>query len=725
MENINWNNQKYDWKWWDKSDGNIGTCSLDTETTLIVPGEVPEYILGMAYNGKCVYLIKKQDIVSFFKLNNKDRIFYANAAFDLFVLEKMNAINLIDEVEKGHKRVVDLLLLGQLVDIAQKGITKPHSLDSLTQKYLEVKMDKKIEAEVDGEIVDVRMSYDRFLRDEKVDYIKMESIHEFIHYACVDAVVTFELSKKIGQQVGKICKDFNVSINKMLSHDIQLKASIVLNQISLNGIATDLEYRDALYKELRDDLDASVDELKKHNWQPGTGSGARLQEILSELEVELDYELPRTGKSLKISSSAEDLTPLESKSEFVKAYINFQKVKKLLDFTCLGVKIKKHDIGKEDIPSDLLPSRVHARFNALVATGRTSCTKPNLQNLPRDPRIRPMFTAKKGHCIVGTDYNALELAALAQTCYERFGFSAMGDKINKGEDLHYALASKITGKEIKDVTKGERQGAKAINFGAPGLMGAETLAGTAKTSYGVDMSEEEAQDFIEMWKETYPEMENHLDNKNLNLVMQLPGFNKYAEFTDKKCKYETQPAWAFLGIIKGKEETGGGREYTQEEIDWSFNILNSLNWENKTKWSRNIQAKEGDWKMLNDFVSHFKVNAVRLSTGLVRNGCSPSAACNTWFQGTAAAGAKVAMWELFKNGFRRKMINFIHDEVLFELKEDDTLSAEVSKLEKIMVDAMEVLTPYVKIGVESEFMRSWHKSGTHMLNKKGKLDPFE
>ena len=61
-----------------------------------------------------------------------------------------------------------------------------------------------------------------------------------------------------------------------------------------------------------------------------------------------------------------------------------------------------------------------------------------------------------------------------------------------GADLHVRTAAAVLGVAEADVTKDQRQLAKALNFGLLYGMGAETLAQHAGTAYGVTMSLEQA-----------------------------------------------------------------------------------------------------------------------------------------------------------------------------------------------------------------------------------------
>jgi DNA polymerase-1 len=64
-----------------------------------------------------------------------------------------------------------------------------------------------------------------------------------------------------------------------------------------------------------------------------------------------------------------------------------------------------------------------------------------------------------------------------------------------GEDLHTLTASLMLNKPSGEITKQERQAAKAVNFGLIYSMGAAGLKSYAKSSYGVDMTLEKAEDF--------------------------------------------------------------------------------------------------------------------------------------------------------------------------------------------------------------------------------------
>jgi DNA polymerase-1 len=130
-------------------------------------------------------------------------------------------------------------------------------------------------------------------------------------------------------------------------------------------------------------------------------------------------------------------------------------------------------------------SFVHSSFNQnRVETHRLSCSKPNGMNIPKslpepDPdrpnvmdeqmqwefdnlNIKSMFTSRfEGGEIMEADFGQAELRIAAQESGDKNMLSAFA----AGLDIHAATAALVAGKPIEEVTKQERQHAKAINFG--------------------------------------------------------------------------------------------------------------------------------------------------------------------------------------------------------------------------------------------------------------------
>jgi DNA polymerase I len=133
--------------------------------------------------------------------------------------------------------------------------------------------------------------------------------------------------------------------------------------------------------------------------------------------------------------------------------------------------------------------RVHCDYLQLgCSTGRMSCTKPNMQNIPRGPRLRSAIRATSDKRLIKADMSQVELRIAAVLS----GDTAMLAAYERGEDLHVATASRLLNVPRDTVTKEQRQLAKAVNFGFVYGMGAKTFQTYAQSMFGVNLTEVEA-----------------------------------------------------------------------------------------------------------------------------------------------------------------------------------------------------------------------------------------
>ncbi len=120
----------------------------------------------------------------------------------------------------------------------------------------------------------------------------------------------------------------------------------------------------------------------------------------------------------------------------------------------------------------------------------------------------------------------------------------------------------------------------------------------------------------------------------------------------------------------------------------------------------------------------------QLRTGRLRGGTNYCAGCNTFFQGLAADGAKNAIWEVMKECYVNeesplygcRPVAFIHDELLVEVPESiEERTAAANRLAEVMVEAMKVYIPDVKIEAEPAAMRRWYKGAEEARDEEGRL----
>ncbi len=155
-------------------------------------------------------------------------------------------------------------------------------------------------------------------------------------------------------------------------------------------------------------------------------------------------------------------------------------------------------------------NRLHPEYNQCVSTGRMSCSKPNIQQVPADTEmgkeLRRCFIAPPGKKLVAADYSQIELRILA----ELSGEEAMIRAFEQGIDLHAATAADMFGVPLDTVLPEDgknrhlRKKAKPINFGiAYGL----TAGGLA---HNERIPIKEAREYLKRHQEAYPRLHEWL-----------------------------------------------------------------------------------------------------------------------------------------------------------------------------------------------------------------------
>ena len=172
-----------------------------------------------------------------------------------------------------------------------------------------------------------------------------------------------------------------------------------------------------------------------------------------------DMGIPYPGRGKKktgYSTSVDVLEKLRDEQPIVNDILEYRKATKLKSTYIEGLIALIADDGK-----------IHPHFNQTVAaTGRISCTEPNLQNIPiRDEYgryIRKAFvTSDENHTFIGADYSQIELRILAALS----GDESLINAFNNNEDIHRITASRVFNVPLDQVTPLDRSRAKAVNFG--------------------------------------------------------------------------------------------------------------------------------------------------------------------------------------------------------------------------------------------------------------------
>ncbi len=227
----------------------------------------------------------------------------------------------------------------------------------------------------------------------------------------------------------------------------------VLASMEKEGFRIEKKALEDFGKELKAEINHITNEIYAMAGEEfNINSPKRLGEILFE-----KLELP-AGKKTKsgYSTNAEVLDKLKDMHPIVELILRYRMLSKLNSTYVEGLVPLIADDGK-----------IRAHFQQTVtATGRISCTEPNLQNIPvrneYGRNLRKIFVPRDDdHILIGADYSQIELRVLAHLS----GDEALIEAFNKGADIHRATASRVFGIEYDKVTSMDRNRAKAVNFG--------------------------------------------------------------------------------------------------------------------------------------------------------------------------------------------------------------------------------------------------------------------
>jgi hypothetical protein len=150
-------------------------------------------------------------------------------------------------------------------------------------------------------------------------------------------------------------------------------------------------------------------------------------------------------------------------------------------------------------------------------------------------------------------------------------------------------------------------------------------------------------------------------------------------------------------------------------------------WEALAHMNKNPELKEALEKQQSGAELAAKVchAGVATLTGRIRGRVRYSQARNTPFQGLAADGAALALFELVREGFR--IVGFVHDEILVELPDEGgyVSEAKVRRVEEVMCRSMEqVLVGGIPVACEAALSRRWDKKAK-LVVRDDKVFPYE
>lgn len=734
---------RYRFRVWVPDCGKVfaGPFSLDTETTLIDknrPAHIPALVLGIAFNGTAGWFIAAKDMPAFLACHSTNQLIFHNAVFDLAVLQATlnrqgTRLNNDIYVRVLAGRVYDTLIMARLIVLATQGHSAINqcSLDYCAKLYLGLTLPKDTPAPGGGLI---RETFGRFL-GKAVEEIPPA----YLQYAAGDAVATWGLFHHIRTLLPAIKEHAHAAFGYAgpkwldeqwkkhgpLTHNIQLKASIVLDVISRTGVLINQARLDEKVASLQKAVDETRRKLALAGLPvEGKGAQAALRKRIEKLAVaDPNIQIHRTETG-QIATDEEQLTELAAYDPVLEVMLKYRQATKLLSTYANKMK-----------PGQ----RIHGKFNYLMNTGRTSCSGGfNLQNLPKElaatksheNTIRGCFVPSPGNVFVVVDYKTLELAVLGWAWKHQLGFGDSLHKIIQNDgDMHRLIAAKVLNKDPAQVTDPERDAAKPVSLGRPGGLGWEMIQKQALTVYNSNLTKAQVQERMKAYEDLCPELTAHLKprvNAGLEIAVVLGLTPAVYNAATGTVHYHSRPeddqpaGWAggmLLSTLKDREpwtnpkpETGRvPRPYTPAETSFFWAAAAHLPHDQLDKKEIDDIRERRPSPRLREAVSRlYSREAVITATGRVRANASYAACRNGIMQGLAADGAIHALWNLWRAGY--KIVNFIHDEIICEVPEDEHLPARVTEIERLMIEGMQKVVPGANVRVETSVRRSFSKA---------------
>jgi DNA polymerase I len=307
--------------------------------------------------------------------------------------------------------------------------------------------------------------------------------------------------KKFGElaaQLPQIAKQMKKELKKInadsLFEEMEIPLASVLYQMESEGIELNVaglnDFSKILHKKISG-LTKKILELSGKEFN--VNSPSQLAEILFDTLQIPTKGIKKTKKGF--STAASELEKLWDVHEIIPLIAEYRELSKLQS---TYVEALPKLVGAD--------GRIHTSFNQTVAaTGRLSSSDPNLQNIPIKTElgreIRKAFVAPHGKVLVAADYSQIELRLVSVIAKDKPFIKAFKD----GADIHTRTAAQMWEVKEDEVTKEQRNAAKAINFGILYGMGPRALSKSAKVTFA------QAKEFIERYFKIHEAIEKYMD----------------------------------------------------------------------------------------------------------------------------------------------------------------------------------------------------------------------
>ncbi len=326
----------------------------------------------------------------------------------------------------------------------------------------------------------------------------------------------------------------------------------------------------------------------------------------------------------------------------------------LRTFKELKISLKRLSSFGAEFLKKLNPNQgtVHTSYNTnKTATGRFSSEDPNLQQIPADKIYRECFIARPGYKIMSADYSGAELRILASRSKDRKMLTLID------ADLHSELATPVWRiiKGDPDLVINKNDYPEERNLNKKVMFSKLYGASVAKTALILNIPQDMAQDCENAMKGVVPEA---------------------FQFLDAQGVFAAEHGYLFFNpVVKS-------RRYFPEIVALDDQGMPYI-------------------KDSARYLSDYDIEAIGRKSG------------NAVMQGTNADMMKIAIVNLthwiIRNNWPDHILLQVHDELVFELKDDEGMEERAKKYEEIMGKAANKFLEGIKMVTEWKILSHWSK----------------
>ncbi len=441
---------------------------FDTETTALDPFDGIIRLIQLS-NGKNTIVIDlkpfmdKGDLKTIPELSGLRELLAADRPIKIAHNAKFDTKWTLHHLGTELGGIFDTLLASQLIAAGDQD--RRHNLAEVVSYFLGTELDKS---------------------EQVSDWSAEELSHSQIEYAAKDAAIMVSLREKI---LEKLKSDGLIQAAKLEFDCVLPIAAMELNGFYLNAVC----WREQLEK-VKAEQEKVALEL-----QQMLSAGVAQASLFGVAEINLDSKnqvtdaLKNLGVPVPETTRGWQLQPLAAKYPVVEKLLEYRGVAK--NITSFGDTILGF-INPET-------KRIHADFRQIGApTGRFSCSKPNIQQIPHGEEYRKCFRAEEGNKLIIADYSQIELRILAEFSNDQNFINAF----KSGEDFHATAAAQVFNVKLEDVTGDQRSFAKRLNFGVVYGIGSQRFA------MMTGVSNTEAENIMRRYFATYRGLDSWLRN---------------------------------------------------------------------------------------------------------------------------------------------------------------------------------------------------------------------